>query len=367
MAERVLVTGGAGYIGCVAVRELLKKGYEVKVFDKLFFGKEGLKDVDSRIEIVQGDIRAFDPEILRDIDAIIHLAALSNDPTAEYNPKANYDINTIGTEIVAKAARDAGIERFIFASSCSVYYSPHPTEELVDEETRIEPTAPYSKSKYLAEQTLLKLRNEDFKPTILRQGTVFGYSPRMRYDLVVNTFVKNAYIRGALTANNGGEMYRPLVSVGDIAKAYIACLEAPSEKIDGEIFNVLHKNYIILALAHWIKYVMRDKKDIRVNVEYGNEDNTRSYRVDNTKIKRVLGYSAEEGISPAISEMWEALSNGGGKDIDNPIYYNIKWMDLLNTMGARVKEIGGVFECEPQYHIAPSITKIAGVPECVPQ
>jgi nucleoside-diphosphate-sugar epimerase len=344
MVKKILVTGGAGYIGSVVVKELLDRGYEVKVLDKLFFGKKCLAEVEPKIEIIQGDIRKFDPKILSDVDGIFHLAALSNDPTAEYNPKANFDINTRGTEIVAEAAKKKGIERFVYASSCSVYYSPYPTEEMMSEKSKINPSAPYSKSKYLAEQKLLEMRGKDFKPTILRKGTVFGYSPRMRYDLVVNTFVKDAYQKGKLSINSGGEMYRPLVSINDVAKAYVACLEAPVDKVDGQIFNLVHKNYIILALAHWTKYVLRDKKNIEIDVDYG-KDPPRSYRVDGSKIKDAIGFEAKEGVSSAINEMWTHLEKNANT-INDPVHYNIRWMELLEEMQGRLKNMDGVFECE---------------------
>jgi nucleoside-diphosphate-sugar epimerase len=343
MAKKILVTGGAGYIGSVVVRELLDKGYEVLVYDKLYFGKIGLAEVEPRIEIIQGDIRKFNPEILSDVDGIFHLAALSNDPTAEYNPPANFDINTRGTEIVAAAAKKKGIERFIFASSCSVYYSPHPTEEMMTDKSKINPTAPYSKSKYLAEKKLLEMRGKDFKPTILRKGTVFGYSPRMRYDLVVNTFVKDAYQKGRLSINAGGKMYRPLVSIKDVAKAYIACLEAPVDKVDGQIFNLVHKNYVILELAHSVKNVLKDRKNIEIDVE--EKGVPRSYKVDGSRIKDVLGFEPGEGISCAVNEMWSHIESNPNA-LNDPIHYNIKWMELLHEMEGRLKNMDGVFECE---------------------
>ena len=344
MVKKILVTGGAGYVGSVVVRELLDRGYEVKVYDKLYFGKKGLAEVEDRIEIIQGDVRKFDPKILSDVDGIFHLAALSNDPTAEYNPKANFDINTKGTEIIASAAKKKGIERFVFASSCSVYYSPHPTEEMMTDKSKINPTAPYSKSKYLAEQKLLEMRDKDFKPTILRKGTVHGYSPRMRYDLVVNTFVKDAFQKGRLTIHAGGEMYRPLISINDVAKAYLACLQAPVDKVDGEIFNLVGENYIIIALAHRIKHILREKKNIEISVDYENGV-PRSYRVDGSKIKNVLGFEAKEDLGGAVNEMWAYAANNANT-LNDPLHYNIRWMELLQEMEGRLKNMGGVFECE---------------------
>ena len=246
----ILVTGGAGYIGCIAVRQLLDKGEAVRVYDKLYFGDEGLAEVRDKIELVQGDIRSFDPAVLDGCDAVLHLAGLSNDPTAEFNPKANEEINTHGTEVVATACKAAGIKRCINASTCSIYdlgfYAP---DFLRDEESEVKPRAAYAVSNYEAERILLAMADDRFCPVILRQVTVYGWSPRMRYDLVVNTFMRDAIGKGSLTVHAGGEMWRPLVDVTDLCRVYIACVEAPDEKVHGKIFNVVGKNYRILELA----------------------------------------------------------------------------------------------------------------------
>src|SRR2546425_2081391 len=222
----ILVTGGAGYIGCVAIRQLLDKGEAVRVFDKLYFGDEGLAEVGDKLDLVQGDLRTLDPAVLDGCNAVIHLAGLSNDPTAEFNPKANHEINTVGTEVVARACKERGVSRFVFASTCSIYdlgfYAP---DFLRDEESEVRPRAAYAVSNYDAERILLKLADENFCPVILRQGTVYGWSPRMRYDLVVNTFVRDAISRGCLMVNAGGGMWAPLGDVSELARAMIGCVE----------------------------------------------------------------------------------------------------------------------------------------------
>src|SRR5947199_12090 len=176
----ILVTGGAGYIGCVAVRQLLDKGEAVRVFDKLYFGDEGLAEVADKIDLVQGDLRTLDGAVLDGCNAVIHLAGLSNDPTAEFNPRANADINTRGTEVLADACKRRGVKRFIFASTCSIYdlgfYAP---DFLRDEDSEVRPRAAYAVSNYDAERILLKMADENFCPVILRQGTVYGWSPRI--------------------------------------------------------------------------------------------------------------------------------------------------------------------------------------------
>ena len=211
---KVLVSGGAGYIGSVLIQELLGRGYAVKVFDKMYFGKKHLENggYGSRIEFVQGDIRNFDASILNDVGAVIHLAGLSNDPTAEFNPKANMEMNCNGTNVLAEACIEKGVCKFTYASSASVYDKGLIGEnELLNEESKVEPIAAYSQSKYLGERILLDLseKNDRFCPVILRQGTVYGQSPRMRYDLVVNTMVKNAFINGRMKVFCGGMQWRP--------------------------------------------------------------------------------------------------------------------------------------------------------------
>ena len=168
--KKVLITGGAGYVGSVVVKKFLAAGEEVRVFDKLYFGDQGLKDIKDKIELIPGDIRNFDHSILDDVEAVIHLAGLSSDPTAEYNPQANYEINYKGTEKLARAAKKKGIKRFIFASSSSVYYTPAPLDIEFDESTLINPKAPYSRTKYLAERALFRLADENFCPVIRKKG-----------------------------------------------------------------------------------------------------------------------------------------------------------------------------------------------------
>lgn len=340
----ILVTGGAGYIGCVAVRQLLAKGEALRVFDKLYFGADGLAEVADSVEIVQGDIRTFDPAVLEGCNAVLHLAGLSNDPTAEFNPRANEEMNTHGTEIVARAAKERGIRRFIFASTCSIYdlgfYAP---DFLRDEDSEVRPRAAYAVSNYDAERLLLNMADADFCPVILRQGTVYGWSPRMRYDLVVNTFVRDALSKGYLTVHCGGEMWRPLVDVTDLARVYIACVEAPDQAVHGRIFNVVGKNYRILELAHWVREALKPIRKVEIEVDYSNHK-TRSYRVGGQRIETELGVKCVVGVKESVEHMVRMLEqNGGPMEAYHPRYYNIEWMTLLSTMEKTIKSIGGVF------------------------
>ena len=339
----ILVTGGAGYIGCIAVRQLLDKGEAVRVYDKLYFGDEGLAEVRDKIELVQGDIRSFDPAVLDGCDAVLHLAGLSNDPTAEFNPKANEEINTHGTEVVATACKAAGIKRFINASTCSIYdlgfYAP---DFLRDEESEVKPRAAYAVSNYEAERILLAMADDRFCPVILRQGTVYGWSPRMRYDLVVNTFMRDAIGKGSLTVHAGGEMWRPLVDVTDLCRVYIACVEAPDEKVHGKIFNVVGKNYRILELAHWVREALKPVKKVEIEVDYTTYK-TRSYRVSGERIQSVLGVKPLVGVKESVEQMLRNVEEHHQMDLYSPRYYNIEWMTLLSDMESTLKRIGGVF------------------------
>lgn len=339
----ILVTGGAGYIGCVIVEELLKKGEAVRVLDKLYFGEEGLRHLRKGVELIQGDIRSFDPSILEGVDAVIHLAGLSNDPTAEYNPKANMDINVKGTENLALRCKERGIKRFVFASSCSLYDRGLFSEDVLQDETsEVQPRATYSISKLEAERILLSLADKDFCPVILRQGTVYGFSTRMRYDLVVNSFLKDAIISGKMTVFCGGEMWRPLVDVSDSAKAFICLVEAEEAKVKGQVFNLSYKNYRILELAHWVKDALRGKLDPRIEVDYSSMK-ARSYRVSGRKIEQVLNFRPQVSVKDSVENMLVKIEENGFTDFSNPRYYNIKWMTLLDDMEKTLKKIGSVF------------------------
>ncbi|MHC5038737.1 MAG: NAD-dependent epimerase/dehydratase family protein, partial [Planctomycetota bacterium] len=239
---KVLVTGGAGYIGARLVPHLMENGHDVAVMDKLVFGQDALKPHLDRVPLTVRDIREAQVSDFKGVDGVVHLAGLSNDPTAEFNPPANLAINRDGTEHVAKMAKEAGVPRFVFASSCSIYYTLEPDDTFRDEVYPVDPKAPYSLSKYEAEKAVLALASDDFSPVFLRKGTVYGQSERMRYDLVANTFTKDAFDRRLLTIHAGGRMWRPMLSLEDTVEAYRLALEAPQEKVHGQVFNILTDN-----------------------------------------------------------------------------------------------------------------------------
>jgi nucleoside-diphosphate-sugar epimerase len=245
--QTILVAGGAGYIGSILVPKLLARGYRVRVLDRLFFGEASLSSVRDRIELLVADVRDVPAAALDGVDGVINLSGLSNDPTAEFNPEANWQMNAIATETLARACLERGIQRYVFASSCSLYDGLPPGMHAEDAD--IQPRAAYATSKRYGEERLIELAAEGLCPVVLRNGTVYGWSPRMRFDLVVNTFVKDALLFGSLKLHGGGWMWRPLVDIQDCADAMIAAYEAPAEKVHGEIFNVVHSNYQIRELA----------------------------------------------------------------------------------------------------------------------
>lgn len=340
MSKKILVTGGCGYIGSVLVPMLLERGYEVRVFDKLYFGDEPLKSVREKIELIPGDVRNFASEILSGVDGVIHLGGLSNDPTAEFDPQANYSINFDGTIKLANACKERGVSRFTFASGCAVY--GFFIDNIADEDAPTYPQSDYAKSKLNAELALQRMADKEFCPVILRQGTVFGLSPRMRWDLVVNAFVMHAFKRSRLDVWYGGEACRPVVHIKDVAEAHIRCFGAEPEKVRGEIFHVVYKNYRTLEMAHRVRKALAEIGiKVEVDVNYDEVDN-RSYQVSNQKLSQVLGFTPRVSIEEGVKEIVEVLRRGQYRDFDHPIYYNLPWMKLLVEVEERLKETGKV-------------------------
>ena len=343
----ILVTGGAGYIGSVLVRELLALGESVRVVDTMWFGNPFPPH--DRLEMIEGDLRHSQAAWLDGIDSVIHLAGLSNDPTADFAPELNSESNVYATrqlaELVgARAEREGRVIRYLFASTCSVYYSPTTADEanvtVMTEDMPIAPTANYSKTKRLGEIELLRVAEKcpHFCPVILRKGTIFGPAPRMRFDLVVNVFTLHAWRSRQLTVHGHGEAWRPLLHVRDAVDAYIHLLSAPSEKIRGQAFNLLHKNYRVLELAHWVAEVIEQKYDteIRVKRDRSGSSAARSYYVSGDKIARTLGFSADRGVAEAVTAIWDALERGdyGIEPHNDPRFFNIRW--LKETVMAEV-------------------------------
>jgi nucleoside-diphosphate-sugar epimerase len=307
--------------------------------DKLIFGDEGLLDCRDCVELTRLDIRAVGPEHVHGTDTIIHLAGLSNDPTAQFNPDANKSINLDATLRLAQIGKQCGVRQFVFASSCSVYYSERVDPEIRDEAHPVEPIAPYSWSKREAEIGLLDLADASFCPTVLRMGTVFGHSPRMRYDLVVNTFTRDAFTKQRLSIHAGGRMWRPLLHIDDAVRAYKAVLAADEDSMRGQIFNVLTCNCQVLTIAHEVRRVLEKERGIRLELDIQQVGIPRSYRVAGGKFRETIGVKQTGSISDAVLEMWDLM--GTGIDLENPIYDNIRWFELLCDMERRLGLMGG--------------------------
>jgi nucleoside-diphosphate-sugar epimerase len=331
--QRILVTGGAGYIGSVLVPRLLARGYEVRALDRLYWGEQPLAGVRDEIELVVGDVRAIPDGALDAVDGVIHLAGLSNDPTAEYNPDANWQMNAVATETLATACVERGIERFVFASSCSLYDGLPPG--MHSETARLEPRGAYATSKRYAEERLLELSERGLTPVILRNGTVYGYSPRMRFDLVVNTFVKDALLNGRLSLHGGGWMWRPLGDIHDVSDAMIAAFEAPAELVRGEIFNVLHSNYQIRELAMLVAGSLQLLGRTIALEEVPAPKLTRDYECSNAKLSATLGFIPRRSVLEAVSDLLARIDVNDRTYLTDPRGYNIRWLELLHELKPR--------------------------------
>jgi nucleoside-diphosphate-sugar epimerase len=328
--QLILVTGGAGYIGCVLVPRLLERGYRVRVLDRMYFGEEPLAGFRDQVELLVGDVRGMPEGALDGIDGVIHLAGLSNDPTAEFDPEANWQMNALATEALGRACLGREIERFVLASSCSLYDGLPPG--IHDESAEIEPRAAYAVSKRYAEQKLLELVDRGLVPVLLRNGTVYGHSPRMRFDLVVNTFVKDALVHGRLSLHGGGWMWRPLVDVRDCADAMIAAYEAPADLVRGETFNVLHSNYQIRELAMLVAgSVQLTGRPIELREVEAPRLN-RDYECANAKLSRTLGFIPRRSVLEAVTELLGSIDVEDRAYLTDPRHYNIRWLELLTEL-----------------------------------
>ncbi len=338
---RVLVTGGAGYIGTELVSQLLARGDDVVVVDRFYFGREPLAPHDGAIRTIRGDVREFDPRWLDGVDAVSHLAGLSNDPTAEYNPAANWEMNALATERLARACVEAGVERLVFGSSASLYDGIGPG--MYDEAAEVAPRGAYSISKKFAEDALLAAAGPSFSPVVLRQGTVYGYSARMRFDLVVNTFVKDALLYRTLFLHGGGWQWRPLVDVRDVARAHVAVLDAPRERVHAQIFNVMQENYQIRQLAMLVSGSLALLGRQVELVDAPLPPIVRDYRMSNIKLTQALGFTPQMSVLESIDDMLKRLPIERYAEFAHPRHYNIAWMTLLEDVHASQREFSSIY------------------------
>jgi nucleoside-diphosphate-sugar epimerase len=343
----VLLVGGAGYVGSVLAAELIERGYAVRILDRLYFGEHGLANVRDRVEVVVGDMRTVPADVLDGVEAVINVGGLSNDPTAEFNPKANYEMNTTASVALAELCKRQGVRRYIYASSCSVYdrgVIDESRDVVVDETCDVDPPGAYAGSKLAAEHDLLPLASDEMCVAVLRKATLFGFSPRMRYDLVVNTFVKDALSKGRISLHYGGEMWRPLADVRDAARAYISLLRADSRRVNGQVFNLVYRNFRISELALRVReaFAQLDMPiEIETNYSYRG---IRNYRVTGRKLLEATQFEPSLSIEEAVRNMVESIRQYKYDDFENPRYYNIGWMRLLEQAHTVIRITGSVFE-----------------------
>lgn len=316
----ILVIGGAGYLGSVLTRQLLEQGMQVRVFDLFLFGRQSLESVRNHpnLEIVAGDMRHIDElaRALDGVDACVLLAAIVGDPASRKFPQETIETNYLATKAVAEACKYRQINRMIYASTCSIYGMG---SGLLDEQAPLNPVSLYARTKLETEKAIRDLSDTNFAPTMLRMATLYGSSPRMRYDLVVNTFVMKGFTEGQIRVF-GGEQSRPLLHVRDAARAFVLALQAPIAAVRGQVFNVgsSAQNFKIVELGKLITGLF---PQVRMTVENSSAD-ARDYAVSFEKIERTLGFRAEETLEAAALEMWADLETGQTKEPTNSIYYN---------------------------------------------
>lgn len=322
--KNIFITGGAGYVGAMLVPELLSKGYKVTVLDLMMYGEDVIKPNNS-LKVIKGDIR--DISLLKKEipghDVVIHLACISNDPSFELNPNLGKSINLDAFEPLVKISKNSGVQRFIYASSSSVYGVK---EELgVHEDMSLEPLTDYSKFKADCEKILAPYQSDNFTTVTVRPATVCGYSTRQRLDVVVNILTNLAYHKREITVF-GGKQYRPNIHIKDMVDAYIMLIEAPKEKIAGEIFNVGFENQTVTELSETVKKVIGE--DVKLITTPTNDN--RSYHISSEKIKEKLGFVAKHSIEEAADDLKNAFEAGLlPNSFTDEKYFNIKVMNSI--------------------------------------
>jgi nucleoside-diphosphate-sugar epimerase/CBS domain-containing protein len=319
-ARRVLVVGGAGYLGSVLTCKLLRRGFRVRVLDSFIYGRRSLESLagDENLEIVEGDLRNIHTCVssLTETDAVVLLAAIVGDPASKARPIETIETNVLAAQALASACKLHHINRFLYASTCSVYGIG---ADLLDEEAPLNPVSLYARTKIESEKIILGMGDEYFSPTILRMGTLYGYSPRMRFDLVVNTMSMKSFVDGKIQVF-GGRQWRPLLGVEDAAEVYVRCLETELQVVGNQIFNVGsdEQNYQIDEVAEIIGTSLGG---IPISRDNSNLD-ARDYRVSFDKLGRALGFTPGQTIDGAARLIFDKLGSGVIKNPAQRIYYN---------------------------------------------
>lgn len=329
------VTGAGGYIGSVLVEQLLESGNEVLAIDRFFFGLDVLKNFSkiSDLKILKKDIRDLHPEDLKGIDVVCDLASLSNDPAGEMNPELTYQINRDGRIHVANMSKKAGVKKYILSSSCSVYGQGKENHPLTESDST-DPLSVYAKSTLQAEGEILPLGDENFSTTAFRNATVFGLSPRMRFDLVVNLMTLSALQKNKITIMGGGNQWRPLVHVKDVAKAFILTGNQDTKKINKEVFNIGLASFQIKSLA----YMVREVIPFEVSIETALDDpDRRDYNVDFSKAQSLLNFNAETSVEVGAREIYKALK--AGKVDTGPKTITVNWYKYIQDAKKLIDEV----------------------------
>ena len=326
----VLVTGAGGYIGSILTRELLSLGYRVVAVDRFLFGRDTIPQVGNGLRVIESDIRQLQQKDFRGVVAVIDLAAMSNDPSGELDPAATWSINHRGRVRVATLAKEAGVERYIFPSSCSVYGFQ---EGILDETSSVNPLTTYAEANLAAEQDVLRLHDDDFCVVVLRQATVYGLSYRMRFDLAINGMVKGFFQNGTIPILRDGTQWRPFIHVRDTSNVLAALVDVPGGLVNGQVFNVgsNEQNVQIMSLAQ----VVAESIGVPFEYEwYGDPDN-RSYRVNFTKIHKTLGYEVSRNPKEGATEVYEALQSDH-LDATDPRAITVNWYKKLVSEGIKL-------------------------------
>jgi nucleoside-diphosphate-sugar epimerase len=334
--KSVLVTGAGGYIGVPTCELLLDNGYRVVAVDRFFFGQDKIASLADHpnFEVVVDDLRSLDARALSNVDAVIDMAGLSNDASADIDPKLTMQINSEGGSSLARSAKEAGIRRYVYSSSASVYGAG--TKEHLTETDDCKPQTEYARSKLGVEATLHELADSTFEPVILRNATVFGLAPRMRFDLAINIMTLRAWRDRVIYIMGGGDQWRPFVHVNDVARALLLALEAPAEKVADETFNVgsTEMNFQIKQLAQFVI-------DVIPNVTLHNipdDPDRRSYNLSFDKVSEVLGFQPSVRIHEGIVEIKQALERGE-VDGSDPTCYTVSWYKAIIEWSERLKSL----------------------------
>lgn len=331
---RVLITGNDGYIGSVLTPFVREAGHEVRGLDTCLFEGYSLGPESTEPDALRLDIRDVEIDHLRGFDAVIHLAAISNDPLGHLAPACTYEINHLGSVWLGRLAKQAGVQRFVFASSCSLYGAASP-DDLLTESAPLNPLTPYGRSKVLAERDLAKLADDEFSPVFLRNATVYGYSPRLRLDLVVNDLAANAFTDGYVVIRSDGTPWRPLVHVEDVARAALAAIEAPREAVHNEAFNIgtTKENYQVRDVADIVTEAVPESQ---VRYEQDGGPDSRCYRVDFSKAADGLpGFRPSWTVADGVRELVDAFRRYGltEDDINSPHYVRLRCIQALQDAG----------------------------------